>query len=264
MTNSKATVRRAWALDAPTMTVDKSILVIGTGGENVTIPTPAFLIEHDEGLVLFDASLDPAAADDPESVYGPLATMFQMDFPAERRLDRQIESLGFAPSDVRRVVLSHSHFDHTGGLRLFPGAEGFVGAGELRYAARPGAADAGFYRAQDIEAASEIHWNELPRGYDHDLFGDGSITLLSLPGHTPGALGLRVELPSRTIVFAGDAAHLRDNVVGPVGMPFDSDSLSKLDSLSKVRLLGTQPNTTVWLSHDPDDWAEKRSVNELI
>jgi len=264
MANSEATVRRAWALDAPTMTVDKSILVTGTGGVNVTIPTPSFLIEHDKGLVLFDAGLDPSAADEPEGVYGPLATMFQVDFPAERRLDRQIENLGFALSDVRRVVLSHSHFDHTGGLRLFPGAQGFVGAGELRYAARPGVADAGFYRPQDIEAASAIDWHELPRGYDHDLFGDGSVTLLSLPGHTPGALGLRVRLPSRTIVFAGDAAHLRDNLGGPVGMPFDADSISKLDSLNKVRLLGTQPDTTVWLSHDPDDWAENRSATELI
>lgn len=260
---TRGTVRRAWALDAPTMTVDKSILVTGTGGVNVTIPTPAFLIEHDEGLVLFDTGLDPAAADDPESVYGPLATMFQMDFPAERRLDRQLDALGFRPSDVRRVVLSHSHFDHTGGLRLFPGAEGFVGTGELRYAARPDASVAGFYRGADLEAAAEIRWNELPRGYDHDLFDDGSVTLLSLPGHTPGALGLKVALPSRTIVFAGDTAHLRENLAGKVGMPFDADTGTKLDSIHKLQLLRSQPNTTVWISHDPEDWSEGGQLKEL-
>jgi glyoxylase-like metal-dependent hydrolase (beta-lactamase superfamily II) len=263
MSSSKGVARRVWALDAPTLTVDKSILVTGTGGVNVTIPTPAFLVEHDEGLVLFDTSLDPAAADDPESVYGPLATMFQVDFPTERRLDKQIESLGFTVSDVRRVVLSHSHFDHTGGLRLFPHAEGFVGAGELRYATRPDAAVAGFYRKEDLEAAARIHWNELPVGYDHDLFGDGSITLLSLPGHTPGALGMRVELPSRTIVFAGDTAHLRENLAGTVGMPFDADSVGKLDSIRKLQLMQAQPNTTVWISHDPDDWAASSRLKEI-
>lgn len=261
---SKGVARRAWALDAPTLTVDKSILVTGTGGVNVTIPAPAFLIEHDEGLILFDTSLDPAAADDPGSVYGPLATTFQIDFPAERRLDRQIESIGFNVSDIRRIILSHSHFDHTGGLRLIPHAEGFVGARELRYAAQPDPALAGFYRKEDLDAARQIHWNELPVGYDHDLFGDGSITLLSLPGHTPGALGLKVALPSRTIIFAGDAAHLRENLVGTVGMPFDADSVSKLDSIRKLQLLQSQPDTTIWVSHDPEDWDARTPQKEVV
>ncbi|MEV8195288.1 N-acyl homoserine lactonase family protein [Rhodococcus pyridinivorans] len=263
MEHSAKAVRNVWALDAPTMTCDKSIFVIGAGGENVTVPVPAFLIEHDDGLVLYDTSFDPDAAGDPESIYGPLAAAFQIDFPVECRLDTQIEKLGFSLTDVKRVVISHSHFDHTGGLRLFPHAEGYIGTGELRYAGRPDPFCIGFFRKEDLEAANRITWNEVPTGYDHDLFGDGSITLLSLPGHSPGHLGMKIELPDRTLVLAGDAGHLRDNLAGGVGMPFDNDSITKLDSLRRLNLKQKQSNTTVWLSHDPDDWAVRGWLREL-
>ncbi|MEV6702911.1 N-acyl homoserine lactonase family protein [Streptomyces sp. NPDC051453] len=263
MSDSK-TIRHIWALDAPTITTDKGVVLLGGGGGAVTLPTPSFLIEHEQGLVLFDSGLASEAAGDPVGAYGSLATMFEMNFPEEYRLDRQIEALGFTTADVRRVVLSHAHFDHTGGLLHFPHAEGFIGAGELRYARTADSHTAGFFRKQDLEAAASIRWHELPAGYDHDMFGDGSITLLSLPGHTPGSLGLQISLPERTLVLTGDAAHLRESIDNTVGMPFDADVLNKLDGLRKLKLLGTRPDTTVWVNHDPRDWATLRSAGKEI
>ncbi|MGW4561219.1 N-acyl homoserine lactonase family protein [Streptomyces sp. NPDC004561] len=263
MPNSK-TIRRVWALDAPTITADKSILLVGSGGENVTVPAPSFLIEHDEGLLLFDSGLASEAAGDPAGAYGPLAAMFEMHFPEACRLDRQLEALGFSAADVKRVVLSHAHFDHTGGLQHFPHAEGFIGAGELRYARNADSHTAAFFRNQDLEAAARIQWNELPAGYDHDMFGDGSVTLLSLPGHTPGALGLQLRLEDRTLILTGDAAHVRENIDDTVGMPFDADIVNKLDSLRKLKLLKTRPDTTVWVNHDPRDWEKLRSAGKEI
>ncbi|MBB4158225.1 N-acyl homoserine lactonase family protein [Streptomyces cinereoruber] len=258
-------VRRMWALDAPTITVDKSILLLGGGGETVTLPAPCFLVEHDEGLVLFDTGLASEAAGDPAAAYGPLAAMFEMTFPEECRLDRQIEALGFRTTDVKRVVLSHAHFDHTGGLHHFTHAEGFVGSGELRYAHNADPHTAGFFRSKDLEAAGRIKWNELPAGYDHDMFGDGSVTLLSLPGHTPGALGLQLRFEDgHTLILTGDAAHLRENIGHTVGMPFDADVVRKLDSLRKLKLLGTRPDVTVWVNHDPQDWATLRATGNEI
>lgn len=254
------TVRRVWALDAPELTVDCGVLMLGTGGENDTIPAPAFLIEHDEGLMLFDTSLATAGAGDPAAAYGELAAAFAIEFPEQYRLDRQIEALGYKTTDVRRIVLSHMHFDHTGGLDLFPHAQGFIGAGELRYARTPRTLDAPFFRAEDIEAAGRIAWNEVPAGYDHDVFGDGSVVLLSLHGHTPGTLGLKLRLPDEsTLVLSSDAAHKRASVDLSIGMPFDVDSVNKHSSLQKLKLLTTQPGTTVWISHDPHDWTTLRA-----
>ncbi|WP_409180742.1 N-acyl homoserine lactonase family protein [Amycolatopsis sp. VS8301801F10] len=262
---ASSTVRRVWALDAPELTVDCSILMLGTGGQEDTIPSPSFLVEHAEGLLLFDTSLATSGAGDPAAAYGPLADAFKISIPEHCRLDRQLESIGCKTSDVRRIVLSHMHFDHTGGLDLFPHAEGFIGAGELRYARTPSSLDAGFFREEDIAAAGKIAWNEVPAGYDHDMFGDGSVVLLSLHGHTPGTLGLKVRLPDEsTLVLTSDAAHKRANVEATTGMPFDVDRLNKNASLQKVKLLRTQPGTTVWISHDPRDWADFRPDNGEI
>ncbi|TQM32558.1 N-acyl homoserine lactonase family protein [Nocardia bhagyanarayanae] len=259
------TIRRVWALDAPQLTVDCGILMLGSGGVQETIPAPTFLIEHDEGLMVFDAGLATTGAGDPAAAYGELASAFHIDFPEAYRLDRQIESIGYATRDVRRVVLSHMHFDHTGGLDLFPHAQGFIGAGELRYAKTPSNLDAAFFREDDITAAQKIAWIEVPARYDHDLFGDGSVTLLSLHGHTPGTLGLKLRMPDEsTLVLTSDAAHKWDNVDLTIGMPFDVDRTNKNSSLQKIKLLSTQPGTTVWISHDPTDWAELRAGGSEI
>ncbi|MGH3238455.1 MAG: MBL fold metallo-hydrolase, partial [Streptosporangiaceae bacterium] len=133
---SFGTAKRLWALDSPTFTLDKSILMVGASGQ-VTIPMPAYLIEHPKGLVLFDTGLVPAAAAEPQAVYGDLASFLGLRFAPEQAVDRQIAALGYRPSDVRYVIASHTHFDHCGGLYLFPDAEFFVGEGDLRYAYWP-------------------------------------------------------------------------------------------------------------------------------
>ncbi|RSM59239.1 hypothetical protein DMH03_25640 [Amycolatopsis sp. WAC 01376] len=86
---------------------------------------------------------------------------------------------------------SHLHFDYTGGLDLFPGAQGFIGADELRYARTPRTSTP----PCSGNKTCRIDWLEVPRGYDHDIFGGGSVTFLSLPGHTLGTLGLQIRLP---------------------------------------------------------------------
>lgn len=261
---TSGTIRHLWALDAPTLTVDKSVIQLGSGGENITVPSPAFLIEHPaHGLLLFDTGLAIDAAGDPHRAYGELADAFPIDFPEEIRLDRQLGGLGFTTSDVKRLVLSHSHFDHTGGLAHFPDAQGFVGYGELRYCTTPGRFDGGMFRASDLEGGP-TSWLEVPAGYDHDVFGDGSVTILSLPGHTLGTLGLQLRTPDGILVLTGDAAHLQENLTIGAGMPFDQRSDEKLSSMRKLELLGSRPDTTVWVNHDPDDWARHRAGGAQI
>jgi glyoxylase-like metal-dependent hydrolase (beta-lactamase superfamily II) len=55
-----------------------------------------------------------------------------------------------------------------------------------------------FFRREDLDAADRIDWMEVPAGYDHDVFGDGSVIVLSMPGHTPDSLGLQLNLPVGT------------------------------------------------------------------
>ena len=88
------TAKRLWALDSPTFTIDKADLMVNASGE-VTIPMPAYLIEHPRGLVLFDTGLVPDAMDDPFAVYGELADLTRLSARPEHRLDRQIRALGY-------------------------------------------------------------------------------------------------------------------------------------------------------------------------
>lgn len=183
-------IRRAWALDAPTMTADESFVLTGGGDAPVVMPLPAFLVEHDLGLMLFDSrprargggrprcGLRPAGRGVPGGVPRGVPAG-----PADRGTGlphRRRPARGAFPRPLRphrRTVALPARTR----LRRLPH--------ELRYAQQPAAHLAGFFRDQDLEAAAKISWNELPAGYDHDLFGDGSVTLLSLPGHTPGRSG---------------------------------------------------------------------------
>lgn len=251
---SAATVKRMWALDSPTFTLDKSILMVGATGE-VTIPMPAYLIEHPKGLVLFDTGLVPAAATDPQGVYGPLSDMLGLHFPPDLALDAQLGALGYKTTDVTHVIASHTHFDHTGGLYLFPDAQFFVGEGDMRFGFWPDPVSSVFFRQADIEPLRGLAVREVP-GVDHDVFGDGSIVILFTPGHTPGELSLLVRLPDRNFILTGDTVHLREALTAVAPMPYDADVAQSLRSIRRLNLLKDSADATIWISHDPEDWAE--------
>jgi N-acyl homoserine lactone hydrolase len=141
-----ATATRLWALDAPTFTVDSAQMIRGSTGQT-EVPAPVYLVEHPKGLVVFDTSLTPLAYEDPYAAYGELATRLQMNTKPSQRPDRQLAELGYSVGDVSRVVISHLHFDHAGGVSLFPDAKVFVGSGEFELAywpplCKPGSTDA--------------------------------------------------------------------------------------------------------------------------
>jgi N-acyl homoserine lactone hydrolase len=254
-----ATATRMWALDAPTFTVDSSILLVGTLGE-VEIRISAFLIEHPKGLVLFDTQCMPKCVDEgPEAAYGPLADLINMRITPEQRLDRQIEALGYKTTDVTHVIASHLHFDHAGGLYLFPQARFFMGQGEMRHAYWPEPAGAGFFLLEDLLPTRGFDWTEIPNSMDHDLFGDGSLTLMSTPGHTPGELSLLVRLPDRNMILTGDTAHLAGGVQGLAPMPFSYDTRQAVLSLRKLRLVSEANEAYIWISHDAECWKEMQA-----
>ena len=259
-TKSAGRVRRLWALEGGVLHDDRSKLVVGESGP-VTVPSPCFLIEHDRGLVLMDTGLVPAAVDDPRAVYGDMADELRISLTREQCVDSQIEALGFALSDVKHVIMSHLHWDHTGGMYLFPHAEFHVMSGELQYAYWPLPAGPA-YRREDIDATRAFRWNEI-EGPELDFFGDGSLVIHHLPGHTPGNAALLVRLASRTILLAADTAHLRSGYRGDRPMPSDWNTLEAVRSLRRLRQLARSHDAMVWILHDPEDWAEYRHAPEF-
>lgn len=180
--------------------------------ETREIEIPAYVIRHPtEGLIVFDTGLQ--ARSDAATAERMLAGVLESE-PAQD-LPTQMEAAGLSPDEVRFVVLSHLHFDHTGCIGAFTNAEIVVAAAELSAARTPQWWNALFFHAHDYEDVSrcrEIDYDatEPLATFDGhvDLLGDASIRLVDLAGHTPGSQGLLVATPSWPVLLTGDASYV--------------------------------------------------------
>ena len=245
--------KRMWALPNAELTVPKSLLMHGAPNDLVTVPSPAYLIEHQKGLVLFDTGCHPEVATNPK-YWGPIADAIKVTYPKEVLLDRQIQGLGYKMSDIKYVVISHLHLDHTGYMHAFPNAKFLIMSKELQYGYWPDPDRRGVFILNDILPTRNFDWVELDA--DFDLFDDGSLTMLKTPGHTPGECSLYVRLPNRKILLVGDTIHLRDQMTTGATMPLDVDPVQASLSIQRCKAIRDMHEATVWITHDPEDWAE--------
>ena len=132
---SRSSAVRMWALEPATYRSPAHIAEFGSAAPR--IPFPIYLIEHAEGLVLFDAGLDPDHVGDPAGAYGEMAQRIDMVFDERHLVETHLDAIGRSIEDVTTVVASHLHFDHAGALKRFPKARTILGAGELDYARAP-------------------------------------------------------------------------------------------------------------------------------
>jgi glyoxylase-like metal-dependent hydrolase (beta-lactamase superfamily II) len=206
----------------------------------IRFPVPAYLIETADERILVDTGLNPAAASDPESFYGrPEAAAFELE--VEQHIGEQLD-LG----TLTRVVLTHLHFDHAGGLtRIPPSVPVIVQRREWDAAHDPESVQRNFFYPRDYAAdGREI---VLVDG-DHDLLGDGSIELLLTPGHTPGHQSLRV---GEALVLGADVAHFASTLDDHRFPVFADDFAAQKRSAERLREL-RDAGTRVLPGHDPD------------
>ena len=206
------------------------------------IPVPAYVIETDEERILVDTGLHPAVAEDPAAHYGAADALAVFSFEQDASVADQLDL-----STVTRVVLTHLHFDHAGGLALLPS----LGSG------RPAAAGVGggprrgrgirrnFFLPADY--ASVDDQVVLVDG-DHDLLGDGSIQLLLTPGHTAGHQSVQV---GERLVLGGDVVHYASGLDDQRFPAFADDFAAQAASAERLREL-RDDGVVVRPGHDPD------------
>lgn len=174
----------------------RSIYVPGAAkDETIELPVHSALVRHKQANLLFDTGCSPQAATDPERRWGGLARVMTPIFKAEETAVEQLSATGLTADDIDIVVCSHLHPDHCGCNEHFRRATIFCHAAELEAARAEGAEQQGYLPQE---------WNQ-PQGFrtfdsQHDVFGDGRLVLVPMPGHTPGStvagLGLIAMAPS--------------------------------------------------------------------
>jgi N-acyl homoserine lactone hydrolase len=216
----------------------------------ISIPTYSVLIDHPEGKILYDTSCHPQAMNG----YWPknLQSIFPYFHNDSQLMVNQLKLAGTAPEEIETVILSHLHLDHAGNTHLFRHAEVYVHKKDYAYAkhlvdSSPNPADHGAYVKADLDIpADKLHF------VDADTrFSDG-IELISLPGHTPGILGLMVHLKNEgTLIFPSDALYTQENYGPPTKMSgIMYDSVAFRDSIEKIRALQKRYNAKIMFSHD--------------
>jgi N-acyl homoserine lactone hydrolase len=163
-----------------------------------------------------------------------------------------LAQLEVTPAQVKYVAISHYHGDHTGQARQFPKATLLIGKGDWDVVTDPKA-------ATPIDAAVFAPWTTgggkvEPVVGDKDVFGDGSVIMLSTPGHTPGHHSLLVKLKETgNVLITGDLAHFRENYDGNGVPTFNTDRAQSIASLDRFKKIAANLNAKVIIQHDQRD-----------
>ena len=227
----------------------------------VDIPVVAFLVRHPSaGDVLVDTGLHPSVAVEPKNALGKWGGLLFKDIrmATEDSIPAQLRALDVDPNTVGTVVMTHLHADHAGAVSEFPGATFVVDAREWA-AAADGSERDGYVRRQfdhgfdwrlvDFDGPTGDSFATFGRSVD--LFGDGSVRLVSTPGHSAGHLSVVLRLRDREALLCGDAAYTLDAIENDTVPYVVEDEHRYRRSLREIQLyLEQTPDALVVPGHE--------------
>ncbi|RPD63694.1 Metallo-hydrolase/oxidoreductase [Lentinus tigrinus ALCF2SS1-6] len=265
------------ALDAGNINMLLGQLVdVAVGDEMTDLPVLSFLLRHSRtgDILLFDLGIRP---DVENYSAGALELTRKMGMTLQGRdIPAALERGGVSRADVKRVVLSHIHFDHTGYPRAFPNATFILANGALKIIEEKGPVYDNSFYAVDVplertvfvnpelevpaSPAMKEEWAPLgpfPRALD--LYGDGSLYLVDAPGHIPGHLNAlaRTSADGGWVYLGADSAHDWRLLTGEAGIGchhvwgcVHEDRGKAEETIERMKVLAGTPRVRVLLGHD--------------
>ena len=216
----------------------------------VMMPVNMYIIDHPKGLVLFDTGNNVAISDGNCKSHWTSWICDNLQ-PSQTRaevIDKLLEKVGYSVGDVKIVITSHSHLDHIGNIEMFPDAIHVIQKKELYQAWWPEKFQrGGAHVMADYDDARDFTYFELDG--DYDLFGDGSMVVISTPGHTLGHQSVKVQLAETgTVLLTQDAVWVEENLEGyPAGLNYSILDYNK--SVERIKMIRDIENAQLWLGH---------------
>jgi glyoxylase-like metal-dependent hydrolase (beta-lactamase superfamily II) len=233
---------RVEMLNAGWMTAPAALWRQGDDPEQrIRFPVPVYVVETDSERILIDTGLHPDACGDAANYYGRPEVMGLFSFELDQPLHEQLDA-----ASITKIVLTHLHWDHAGGLSLLPASIPIVvQRREWEAGGDRGAIERNFFFPRDY--VDDEREAILVDG-DHDLLGDGSIELLLTPGHTPGHQSVRI---GEDLILGADVAYFEAGLDDHRFPAFADDHAAQLRSAERLRSL-RDGGARVVPGHDPD------------
>lgn len=232
---------------------DESVWTPGENvGRDIEFSSTCWLIKHGGEWLLWDTGVPQSALDDLRGWSTlPKLIVYHLD----KSVTDQLAEVGLKPDDIGRVAISHTHGDHIGNVALFPHSTIVMQRAEYDWIHSANGPN------DNVNQLMALARNLLgtPKNLqlidgDTDVFGDGSVTLLSTPGHTPGHQSLLVHLKnSGFIILSGDVAHLEENFEKNIVPSLNTDKGESIASMARVRHLIAEYNAKFFINHDKSE-----------
>lgn len=217
----------------------------------IRIPVFSVLIDHPDGKIIYDLGCHPDAMKGhwPNSIQ----KLYPYFYNENQDFQKQLALTDTKPEDIKTVVLSHMHMDHIGNMHLFKHADVYVHRKDFEQAL----VSVHLSMDQEKHGAYAKGDLEVPVKQYHLIENDFELTkgidIITLPGHTPGILGLVIKLgKDGVLIFPQDAIYTARNYNPPRSSGVVYDSLSYFKSIEKVRCLASKYNAKVMFPHDMD------------
>ena len=229
---------------------DESVWTPGENvGRDIEFSSTCWLVKHRGEWLLWDTGVPQATLNDPRGWSTlPKLIVYHLD----RSLTDQLGEIDVKPGDIGRVAISHTHGDHIGNMGLFPNATVVMQRADYTWIHSANGPNDNVNQLMALarQLLGTPKKLQLLDG-DTDVFGDGSVFLVSTPGHTPGHQSLLVHLRnSGFIILSGDVAHLEENFEKNIVPSLNTDKAESVASMQKVRQLMATYRARFFINHD--------------
>jgi N-acyl homoserine lactone hydrolase len=239
---------------------DESVWTPGENvGRDIEFSSTCWLIKHGSAWLLWDTGVPETALNDPQGWSTlPKLIVYHLD----ESLTDQLAAIGLKPGDIGRVAISHTHGDHIGNVGLFSNATIVMQKAEYNWIHSANGPNENVNQLMALarKLLGTPKNLQLIDG-DTDVFGDGSVTLLATPGHTPGHQSLLVHLRnSGFILLSGDVAHSEENFEKDIVPSLNTNKAESIASMERVRRLIATYNAKFFINHDKSQTDKLRLI----